>query len=200
MAQKNFRVYFRFYHCVLLKLENSFSRSKLCPSSWLPLPWCCFRDKSRKGSPYEQYCCTALPTSSPMPGDGRTQTSAPSHPNLSAWQAQEGEFPRSHCCRKQSLAGGAAGRCPQAAGGGFWGGLRLHREMGHCYVVWATSCWRFFCSVINHYWKHKDYHRFNVAHLKKEVFKVSFTNETNSHTLKRKCGIESIKAEKKHLK
>ena len=44
--------------------------------------------------------------------------------------------------------------------------------------------------------EHKDCHRFNVAHLKKEVFKVSFTNETDSHALKRKRSIESIKAEK----
>lgn len=47
--------------------------------------------------------------------------------------------------------------------------------------------------------EHRDCCRFNVTHLKKEFLEVSFTNETNSHTLKRKCGTESIEKQRKTL-
>ena len=99
------------------------------------------------------------------------------------------------------LAGGGASYFLQAVGVSFWVGLGLQGQMGHRYLMWATNCWRSFhrqCYklLLKIRTEHKDCHRFNVAHLKKEIFKVSFTNETDSHTLKRKHGIESIKAEK----
>lgn len=153
MAQKNFTVYFRFCHYVLLKLENSFLRSKLCPSSWLPLLWCCFREKSRKGSRYEQYCCTSLPTSSPTPGDGRTQTSAPLTSQLVSLAGTGGQVLSLLLLQKATARWWSGETLPTACWRGLLGDLGLHGEIGHCYIVWAISCWRFFCSVINHYWK-----------------------------------------------
>lgn len=142
-----------------------------------------------------------------MPGDSRIQPFAPltSQPNryLSEPGRHRSASSRTPFATESDwlFAGGGARYFLQAVGISFWVGLGLQKEMGHCYLGWATSCWRFFCRqcyklLPKTRTEHKDCHRLNVAHLKKEIFKVSFTNETDSHTLKRKCGIESIKAEK----